>query len=288
MFAKVRAKFSKPVKRLQSLLGATERNTRMQRDSLVELQRLTYIAGFPSELKPLACYAESNFSQNGEDGVIAEIFRRLGLPCLTFAEIGGGDGTENNSIYLLLGGARGLWVEGSAKNCAKIRDLHRDALATGTLQLANEMVTAENVNAILAAAKLPEDLDFLSIDIDGNDYWVWKAIDMRPKVVAVEYNPRLGSSLSWTMAYNPSHAWPGKISYFGASLAALEKLGREKGYTLVGCDFFGVNAFFVRADLLSDRFPGPHTANALFQPCRASLGKLPQGKQVAFGPYVNP
>jgi len=277
------------VPEIRTLSVKIDAHCKALRESAVEMQRLFYVSCQNEPIKPLACYAESNFSQNGEDGIVAEIFRRLGQPCRTFIEIGAGDGTENNTIYLLLGGASGLWVEAGAKNCAAIREGHKAALAIRALALAEQKVSMENVNAIISGADLSRDLDLLSIDIDGNDYWVWKAVTVvAPKVVVMEYNARFGSSLSWTIEYNAAHTWPGGNSYFGASLKALEKLGREKDYVLVGTDFMGVNAFFVRKDLLADKFSGPYTAEALFQPFRRSLGAHPKGKAVQFGPYVNP
>jgi hypothetical protein len=239
---------------------------------------------------PLACWSERAFSQNGEDGIVAEIFARLGRKVGSFIEIGAGDGCENNTIRWLLDSARGVWVEGSASNVAAIRGHHAKAIKAGQLNVISQMVNAENINQIIRSSWPANELDILSIDIDGNDYWVWKAIDaVDPVLVIVEYNGRYGSSLSWTMKYNPTHSWPGGNSYYGASLKALEKLGREKGYALIGVDYMGVNAFFLREDLVDEgRFPGPHTAEALFQPFRRSFGELPAGKNAAFGPYENP
>jgi hypothetical protein len=252
----------------------------------IELQRLQYLTLHKDDaIKPLACFSESCFSQNGEDGVIAEIFRRLGRPCKTFVEIGAGDGTENNTIALLLGGATGIWVEAGDKEAASIQKHHAEALASKRLVLLPRYINAENVNSLIQEVSDP---DLISIDIDGNDYWVFKAVTAQPALFIVEYNASYGSSLSWTMKYNPEHVWKGGNGYYGASLKALEKLGTEKGYTLVGVDFMGVNAFFVRNDLVEDRFPGPHTSEAMFQPFRRSVASMLKGKAPMFGPYVNP
>ena len=239
---------------------------------------------------PLAWWSERSFSQNGEDGVVAEIFARLGRNVGSFVEIGAGDGCENNTIRWLLDGAKGVWIEGSARNTASIRSHHAKAIESGQLNVVGEMVNAENINQMIQSSWPAKELDILSIDIDGNDYWVWKSINVvDPVLVIAEYNGRYGSTLSWTMKYDASHAWPGGNCYYGASLKALEKLGREKGYVLVGVDYMGVNAFFLRRDLVDEgRFPGPHTSEALFQPFRRSFGELPAGKNVAFGPYENP
>lgn len=256
----------------------------------IEQQRLLYRAHVGAlPVRPLAFYSESAFSQNGEDGVIAEIFRRLGRRPETFVEVGGGDGRENNSIALLLGGARGMWVEADPRCAEGIRRLHAQAIAEKRLVLCERRVTAETVDEILRSNATPHDLDMLSIDIDGNDYWIWKAVSsVRPKLVVMEYNAGLGSSLSWVMKYDPAFVWSGKDGYYGASLAALEKLGREKGYVLIGADFLGINAFFLRQDLLSPAFAGPFTAEEMFQPFRRSFGGLLKAQDFRFGPHVSP
>ena len=130
---------------------------------------------------------------------------------------------------------------------------------------------AENIESIFEEMKVPAEFDLLSIDIDGNDYWLWKAITrFKPRVVVIEYNSNYPPDVSWIMKYNPKHAWEGG-SHFGASLLALEKLGASKGYSLVGCDFYGVNAFFVQREHES-KFTGPFTAANHFEPPRFRLG----------------
>jgi len=104
----------------------------------------------------------------------------------------------------------------------------------------------------------------LSIDIDGNDYWVWEAITcIDPRVVVIEYNAKFPPPLEWIMPYNPDHIWDGSDLH-GASLKALEKLGIRLGYQLVGTNMNGRNAFFVKSGLAKDRFPQPATAENLY------------------------
>ena len=186
---------------------------------------------------------------------------------------------------MLLGGATGIWVEAGDKEAASIEKHHAEAIAGKQLTLLPRRITAENVNSLIQAVPDP---DLISIDIDGNDFWVFKSIVARPALFIVEYNAAYGSSLSWTMKYNPEHVWKGGSAYYGASLKALEKLATEKGYTLVGVEFMGVNAFFVRNDLVGDRFPGPHTSEAMFQPFRRGVASMIKAKAPLFGPYVNP
>jgi hypothetical protein len=93
---------------------------------------------------------------------------------------------------------------------------------------------------------VPPEFDLLSIDVDGNDYWIWKAIDgYHPRVVVIEYNIFFGPTVRKTIPYNADFHWD-KTPYHGASLAALQKLGREKGYTLVHAESYAPNAFFLR------------------------------------------
>lgn len=190
------------------------------------------------------------FSQNGEDGVIDEIFRRIGVTNRFFVECGIQDGTENNTRALLEQGWSGLWVERDSAAVAAARA----RFATLPVQIVERAITVENAASILRDASVPADPDLLSIDIDGNDYWVWKALhDFRPRAVVIEYNASRVPGDDWVMPYDPNHVWNG-TSHFGASLDALEKLGRQLGYVLTGCESRGVNAFFVRRDLAGEHF----------------------------------
>ena len=133
-------------------------------------------------------------------------------------------------------------------------------------------ITAENIEELFGRAKVPEEMDLLSIDIDRNDYYVWEKIThYRPRVVIVEYNSVVPPTMSWVVPYDPkAYGWAkfGNLQHNGASLKALEELGAKKGYSLVGCDLCGVNAFFVRNDLLGDHFAKPYTAENHHEPFR--------------------
>ncbi len=119
------------------------------------------------------------------------------------------------------------------------------------INLRKEIINAENVESLFKKYDVPFEFDLLSIDIDSNDYYVWGAIrNYSPRIVVIEYNANVPPDQSRTIPYTPNFVFP-HTDYFGASLLALKKLGDEKGYTLVSCDNLGVNAFFVRSDLVN-------------------------------------
>lgn len=220
----------------------------------------------------LAAAEHQVYSQHGEDGIIAEIFRRVGTTNRYFVEIGVGNGLENNTTYLLQTGWTGSWVEGSPESASLIRDRFGPYLADGRLRLVSAFVTRENVAELLADGP-PDEPDLLSIDIDYNTYWAWEGLRrLRPRVVIVEYNATLPPDIDWKVEYSPDRVWDGSF-YFGASLKAFEQLGRDHGYALVGCDLSGTNAFFVRSELVADRFHQPFTADNHYEPARYYLNR---------------
>lgn len=216
------------------------------------------------------------YSQNDEDGIISEIFSRIGTTDKRFIEFGV-DGLESNSHYLLLKGWSGLWLEACADYCIQTENKFRPAISSGQLKLLNTFVTRENINDIFTEQGFTGSIDLLSIDIDGNDYHIWKAIEVvDPRVVIIEYNAKFPPECSWYMPYNEYHAWDGSDRQ-GASLKALEILGREKGYQLVGTNLNGINAFFVKSELTKNKFPLPATAENLYNPMRISYLKYHSG-----------
>jgi hypothetical protein len=216
-------------------------------------------------------YAAQTFSQNGEDGMVAEIFRRIGTGACEFVEIGAGNGLENNTVMWLAQGWKGWWFEGDRRAVGKIRRLFRKPLESNQLVVSASAVTAENIAGLMTDLKVPAEFDLLSIDIDRNTYWVWAALTAwRPRVAVVEYNSVYPPGIDWKAEYRAGQSWNG-TAYFGASLKAYELLGRRLGYSLVGCDFMGVNAFFVRNDLCGARFAAPFTAENHYEPPRYNL-----------------
>ena len=194
------------------------------------------------------------YSQNDEDGIILYIFKHIGIKTKKFVEIGVENGTECNTTNLLKNfNWKGMQIEGSKKlyNDAKIQLKKILEKKKNNLKLLNIFVTKKNINQVLKK-NCGKEIDLLSVDVDGNDFWIWKAINcVKPRLVIIEYNSFFGSNISATIKYNSKFSWDHRNnkSYYGASLKALEKLGKQKKYILVGVDKNGVNAFFVRNDL---------------------------------------
>lgn len=229
------------------------------------------------------------YSQNGEDGIIEEIFRRIGTTDRTFVEIGVGNGLENNTVYLLEKGWRGWWIDGSEAGLAQVERDQSGRIGNGTLKLQHALLTAENVETVLRGAGVPEKFDLLSLDIDRNTYHVWKALkSFKPRVLVIEYNSSWPADCAWTIPYHPERVW-NYSAYFGGSLKAMELLGRELGYSLVVCDLHGINAFFVQNELLGDRFNGPFTAEHHYEPPRYWLARREgHARSVSDDPSVAP
>ena len=182
-------------------------------------------------------YEKKVYSQSGEDGILERIFEKIGVTNKFVVEFGEPVGGKNsNSANLLIN-------QGWTALLFDINPRHE--------QVHKAIITAENINPLFEKHLVPKCFDLLSIDIDGNDFWVWKSLDenrFQPRVVMIEFNCNFPFHISKTIAYNPDHKFD-KTKYYGASLAALRKLGEFKKYSLVyhtGC----LNAFFVLTELL--------------------------------------
>jgi GAF domain-containing protein len=201
------------------------------------------------------------YSQNGEDGVLLYIFSLLGTTNRRVVEICAGDGIECNAANLIINhGWQGLLLDGDADQIARGRAFYSTCRTTwpSPPALVDAWLTAENVDALVADKGFGGPIDLLSIDVDGNDYWIWKALQcVRPRVVVLEFNAACGPERSVTMSYQPDFRLDlAKPPYrCGASLPAFVKLAREKGYRLVGVQRLGFNAFFVRDGLEEKLLP---------------------------------
>jgi hypothetical protein len=216
----------------------------------------------------LAEAEEKVYSQNGEDGLLRAVFERIGTTNRFFAEFGVESGDECNTRLLLeKEGWRGLWMDADPLFVKRAREVFADR----PVRILESFVTVENVLDLFAAGEVPDEPDLLGIDVDGNDYWLWRRIAerYRPRVAIVEFNGRFVPEREWVQPYESTYAWD-RTCRAGASLDALHRLGREIGYELVCCDSQGVNALFVRADLLPALLRGQTLPTLLYHPPRCS------------------
>ena len=195
------------------------------------------------------------FSQWGDDGIINFLCNYLDIENKIFVEFGVENYTECNTKFLLVNDNwSGLVFDGSKEH---IEEIKRNTIYwKHDLKASAEFITAENINQLLTENGLTGEIGLLHIDIDGNDYWVWKEINViEPTIVIVEYNSVFGKENAWTIPYNPLYQRKnGHFSnlYYGTSLLALVNLANAKGYKFVGCNSNGNNAYFVKETKLKD------------------------------------
>lgn len=228
-------------------------------------------------------YGLKIYSQCDEDGIIREIFDRIGTTNKKFVEFGIGDGLENNTVALLLDQWSGLWIDMDSKSVKKINQHLHNVLASKQLTVVDSCITRDNINMLIADNGISGEIDLLSIDIDGNDAHIFQAIHcINPRCVVIEYNAKFGPYVDYCVTYDANRAWDG-TDYFGASLKYLENLFTENGYRLVGCNITGSNAFFVRSELAEkNSFAGPYTSENHYQPSRYYLLGLPSGHPASY------
>lgn len=207
--------------------------------------------------KDLREYEFKIFSENGEDGIIQYLIESINIKNKTFIEFGVEDFFESNCRFLIMKDAKwkGFVIDGSTKNIDSLKNSYfywrRHLVAV------DEFITKENINNILAKSNFGDDLGILSIDIDGNDYYILEAIkDFKPSILICEYNPVFGGSRKISIPYkndfSRTDAHHSNL-YWGASLAAMTYIANKKGYSLVGTTTYCNNAFYVRNDLLNDK-----------------------------------
>jgi len=217
------------------------------------------------------------YSQCDEDGILEEIFRRIGVSNRVCCEIGCGNGLVNNTHYLVVQGWKGVWIDGDDRNIRNILE-HVPVGPNDGLSVQKAFITRDNVNEVVRKGladilgtmpREPYPIDLLSLDIDGNDLHVLERLDaVEARVICVEYNAKFPPPARLTIQYDAEHIWD-LDDYQGASLQAFVDLLRPKGYRLVSCNSSGVNAFFVRESELRDITPMP--VEDLYQPPRYDL-----------------
>ncbi|NMG72712.1 hypothetical protein [Parazoarcus communis] len=230
---------------------------------------LTYQQLDDGEQLPFRQVGFGIYSQHDEDGILVYIFSRIGVRTCKAVEMCAGTGDECNVANLLINHRwTGLLVDGNPKNVDLAREFYRRRTETmhWPPTILHAWITRANVNKLLLDAGYDGEIDLLSLDVDGVDYWLWEAMTViTPRVVVLEYNHLLGPDVAVTVPYRDDFVAEFTefgSDYAGASLAAFIKLGRRKGYRYVGSNTIGTNAFFVRDDVPCDALPeaDPHEA----------------------------
>lgn len=194
------------------------------------------------------------FSQFDEDGIIQYLINKLPIKNKTFIEFGVENFEESNTRFLLMNDHwQGMVLDASAPD---IRYIQQDKIHWQyDLQAKCTWITRDNINPLLEESGFGEDVGLLSIDIDGNDYWIWEAIEsIRPRIVIIEYNSLFGLrpiSIPYQENFSRSASHFSNL-YYGSSLGALQHLGTKKGYLLLGSNVLGHNAFFIRSDIAGE------------------------------------
>lgn len=202
--------------------------------------------------EPIHSYEYKVFSQWGDDGIIQYLLSRIAVKDRVFVEFGVEDFLESNCRFLMMhDNWSGLVIDGSPKSISRIKD--RSDYWKFDLDAQCHFLTKENINRILDEGLGGRSPDLVSIDVDGNDYWLLEQITLCPAIFIVEYNAVFGAQRAITIPYksdfsrNKAHY---SNLYFGASLAAITDVAKAKGYGLVGCSSAGNNAYFVRNEVL--------------------------------------
>jgi len=227
----------------------------------------------PSSRPSLADFGFRVFSQTDEDGILLFLFTAIGTTRKVFVEIGAGRGIECNGANLAIHqGWHGLFIDGDRRKAAwgaGFYSRHPDTRLFPPV-FVSARVNRENVNALIRQAGFQGEIDLLSLDIDGMEYWIWEALDaVNPRAIVVEVNAKFGMR-SLTVPYDADWVYDAKAHphYNGASLPAMTKLAARKGYRLVGSNRFGFNAFYVRNDVAPDVLPAVPVESCRTHPVR--------------------
>ena len=231
---------------IKEKLSSVENN--IQKQKVIKYQQ-DFSKGITSKINNVGY---KKFSQFEEDGILLYIFSLLNFSCPTFVEFGADDGINSNSANLIIHhGFNGLFIDGNKKALNRGEYFFKRYVKDSKLVFHHAFITAENINELINSNGINEEIGLLSIDIDGNDYWVWKAItSINPQVVVIETHNEFGMN-DIIVPYDSTYFYPGiHPDYHGASPVAMNKLANSKGYRLIGANELGFNFFFLRNDLL--------------------------------------
>ena len=193
-------------------------------------------------------YEFKKTSQNNEDGIIEYIFNKIELKKINFVEIGF-DYYQNNSLNFLDKVNKGLYIDGSKDKVFLLKNIIKLLYPFKKIKVLSKLIDRDNLNEIINNYFNELEIDFFSIDVDGNDYYLFENLKIRPKIICIEYNFWFGPNIKCSIPYDKYFTWKKGSLYSGASLNALCSLAKKRGYYLIALDSNCVNAFFIRSDL---------------------------------------
>ena len=232
---------------------------------------------YSDKLDDINNYEFKKTSQNNEDGIIKNIFDRIKLKKVNFVEIGF-DYYENNSINFLDKANKGLFIDGSKDKIFKLKSIMKLLYPFKNINVLSKFIDKDNLNEIINYYFNELEIDFFSIDVDGNDYYLFENLEIRPKIICIEYNFWFGPNIKCSMPYDKYFIWEEGTLYFGASLNALCSLAKTKGYHLIALDSNCVNAFFIRSDL-KNQFEIIDNIKSFKTPKKYSNNEIMEGRE---------
>ena len=213
-----------------------------------KFKKKSYIK-FSDNLNDINNYEYKKTSQNNEDGIIEFIFSKIGLKKINFVEIGF-DFYQNNSLNFLGKVNKGLFIDGSENKVIKLKSIIALLYPFKNINVVKKFIDKDNLNSTIDDHfHNDQEIDFFSIDVDGNDYYLFENLKVRPKVICIEYNFWYGPDIKCSVPYDKNFIWDIRSTYSGASLNLLCELAKRKGYYLIALESHCVNAFFIRSDL---------------------------------------
>ena len=240
-------------------------------------QRKSYIK-FSDNLNEINNYEFRKTSQNNEDGIIKFILNKIGSKKINFIEIGF-DFFQNNSLNFLNNVNKGLFIDVSEEKVIKLKSIIKLLYPLKNISVIREYVDKDNLNLIIEKYfNNYEEIDFLSIDVDGNDYYLFENLKVKPKVICIEYNFRFGPDVKCSIPYDQNFTWETGSPYFGASLNSLCTLAKRKGYFLIALESSCVNAFFIRSDF-KDNFEIINNIKSFRTPKYVSKNEIAANKE---------
>ena len=232
---------------------------------------------YSDNLDDINKYEFEKTSQNNEDGIIKNIFDRIKLKKVNFVEIGF-DYYENNSINFLDKANKGLFIDGSKDKIFKLKSIMKLLYPFKNINVLSKFIDRDNLNEIINYYFNGLEIDFFSIDVDGNDYYLFENLEIRPKIICIEYNFWFGPNIKCSIPYDKYFIWEEGTLYSGASLNALCSLAKTKGYHLIALDSNCVNAFFIRSDL-KNQFEIIDNIKSFKTPKKYSNNEIMEGRE---------